>query len=96
MPTNFMRIIAKVKELPNSAIITKVTGEKRYQLHDKLNIFRGGSPDIKIQIGPGVYFLIPIDMALNGIMAVSEDFEVSWEVDDLSLYNWLDKRLHKS
>lgn len=89
-----MRIISKVKELPELAIVTKVTGTKRYQLHSTLNVFREGSPDVKIQIGSGVYFLIPIEMSMNGIMAVNADFEVSWEVEDLDLFHWLEKRLH--
>ena len=89
-----MKVIAKVKELPKLAIVTKVAGTKKYQLHDTLNIFREGNPEINVQVGRGVYFLIPTEMALNGLMAVNADFEVSWEADDVDLYNWLDQRLN--
>ncbi|TRO54803.1 hypothetical protein E2P64_08340 [Candidatus Bathyarchaeota archaeon] len=88
-----MKIIARIKELPEFAVVTKPTGAKQYQLHRKLNIFQGQGVDAKVVTGEDVYFLLPRDMSINGIMAVSGEYEVSWLTTKREAVKWLEQQI---
>lgn len=86
-----MKVILHVREIPIGAVVTKITGQKRYIVKDKIQIF--GDPSRReIKADDNTRFLY----AENGISCVSGDLEVVWELTDDQLSQFLfEKQSHQ-
>ncbi len=87
-----IKIILPICEVPLYAIVTKITGEKRYQVEDRISIY--GDATFTVADGKQVRFLFPKEMS-NAIIAAPYDYEVLWEVDEYELEKWLCKKHDK-
>lgn len=88
-----MKVILPISEVPHGAIVTKPTGEKRYEVADKINIFGNANVALKVEQPDNVRFMIPVDMSMSGFMAVTPDYSVAWEISEEDLYSYLGEKL---
>ena len=87
-----MKILIKVKDLPEESIVTKKTGMKQYQVRDKVNIYSEDGckfPLEELKAPVGGRFLVSIDPKYSfGIAVVPNNLEILWEAspDELQMF----------
>ena len=81
---DFMKVLLPAKDIPIGSIVTRPTGEKKYELRDKIEV----SPHQKIEADPNTRFLVGKDMSFI-ICAISGESELAWEVSPEELYNFI-------
>ena len=86
-----MKVIMEVRELPIGAVVTKITGEKRYTIKDKISVYGDSALQKELRSIDGTRFLIPVDGDLT-INVVSAYTEMLWNVTDEELYNFMYER----
>lgn len=89
-----MKLLIEIGKLPIGSRITKRTGDKVYEVRDKIVIYseEGCSKPInELKSSPGTKLLISTDPQYSfAIVAVPDTMEVLWEISEDELRNYLD------
>lgn len=82
-----MKLLIPVGEIPIGTKVTKRTGEKIYEVRDKILVYGGeGCKHPELKVTPGTKLIVSIDPRYPfSVEAVPDTLEVIWEVspDDL-------------
>ncbi len=88
-----MKILLPIKEIPVLSKVTKRTGDKVYEVRDKIPIYgECDKPLNEIAASPGTRLLVA-----NGphnsfaIVAVPDTLEVMWDVSETELIEYIQK-----
>ncbi len=94
-----MKMLLKVKDVPYMGKITKKTGDKQYEVRDKVVIYSENcdKPINELKALPGTRLLISTDPAYSfAIVSVPDTLEVLWEVSPNELKQYLyDMEIHQ-
>lgn len=95
-----MKLLIKVGDVPIGVKVTKRSGEKIYEVRDKIVIYAEdgvNKPSNEITASPGTRLLVSVDPAYSfAIVAVPETLEVLWEMSSYELQSFLFKKQHES
>ena len=74
-----VKVLMEAKNIPENSIVTKKTGEKRYTLKNKINVYSADDvrPEEKVKLNIDGYFLFG---ARGSINQIAEDLELCWMV----------------
>ena len=70
------KIILSAREIPFGEMVTKINGEKKYTLKERVIIY--GENRQEIQSAPGIVFMVGLDGAINAIVDTTE---LVWHAD---------------
>ena len=85
-----VRLLLPAGEIPAGSRVTKPSGNKIYELLDKIVIYLGDGQRTVIPAESGVHFLAASnDGRFN---AIPSDQELAWVVDEEDLLQWLEHR----
>lgn len=91
-----MKLLIKIGEIPIGSKITKRTGEKIYEVRDKIVIYAEEGcvkPLNEIKASPGTKLLVSTDPQYSfAIVVVPDTLEVVWELTDDELKEFLFQR----
>ena len=90
-----MKLLITVGEVPIGTKITKKTGEKIYEIRDKIFVYggEGCSNHPELKVSPGTRLLVAVDPRYSfSVEAVPATLEIVWEVDKNTLRNFLSER----
>lgn len=89
-----MKLLIEIGKVPIGAKVTKRTGEKIYEVRDKIPIYSDKEVvklTKELRTAPGARFLISIDPQYSfAIVTVPDTLEVIWEVSEDRLRQYLD------
>lgn len=89
-----MKLLIEIGKVPIGSKITKRTGDKIYEVCDKISIYSDEAvvkPVNELKASPGTKLLISTDPQYSfAIVAVPDTLEVLWEVSEDELRSYLD------
>ena len=88
--TTMIKVLLPASMIPVGSTVTKRTGEKEYQIVDKLRIFGPENERKELNAADGCRFLTTFGGDTN---MVSRDTILGWNVDAWKLRNYLDDYL---
>lgn len=93
MNDNVYEIIVSLKQVPDGAIVRKITGEKEYIVKRNLKIFTDAQTPVnkEIKCDNECVFLIPND---GNICMYSESKKMIWITDRHTLYEYLYREIN--
>jgi len=84
-----MKVILPVKEIPVGSVVTKLNGQKKYQVRDRITIYdevKNSSRDITLEMNTRVLWSVDLPMSVN---IISGDTEMIWDADYNALQSYL-------
>ncbi len=89
-----MKLLIEIGKVPIGSKITKRTGEKVYEVRDRIVIYSEEGctkPINELKASPGTKLIVSADPQYSfAIVAVSDTLEVLWEVSEDRLRQYLD------
>lgn len=87
-----MKLLIEIGKVPIGSKITKRTGEKIYEVRDKILIYGGENcnhPELKVS--PGTKLIVTSDARYSfAVEVVPDTLEIVWEVSEDRLRQYLD------
>ena len=88
-----MRVLIEIGKIPIGSKVTKRTGEKLYEVRDKISIYAEegcAKPLNEINASPGTKLLVSTDPQYSfAILAVPDTLEVIWHAENYALEQML-------
>ena len=87
-----MKLLIEIGNVPIGSRITKRTGEKVYEVRDKIRIYGGERCDHpELKVSPGTKLIVTNDTRYSfAVEVVPDTLEVIWEVSEDRLRQYLD------